>query len=156
MPSDMCCVFHPLKASCTLLAFADSKIAHPTYKFDLVLHRKDSSDIRLVQYLRFAMPPPLPPSELGHSLGARDARVTLGGHLDYVVRGPFPPALVSNDCRVDVAIYGKFAILPGKVSMLPRSVRIRRKRIQPLGSKLLLTTAIKVFVSCSTIKCNRK
>ena len=32
------------------------------------------------------MPPPLPPSELGHSLGPRDARVTLGGHLDYVVR----------------------------------------------------------------------
>ena len=32
------------------------------------------------------MPPPLPPSELGHSLGARDARVTLGGHLDYIVR----------------------------------------------------------------------
>ena len=34
------------------------------------------------------MPPPLPPSELGHSLGPRDARVTLGGHLDYVVRTP--------------------------------------------------------------------
>lgn len=31
------------------------------------------------------MPPPLPPGELGHSLGPRDARVTLGGHLDYVV-----------------------------------------------------------------------
>lgn len=34
------------------------------------------------------MPPPIPPSELGHSLGSRDARVTLGGHLDYVVREP--------------------------------------------------------------------
>ena len=32
------------------------------------------------------MPPPLPPGELGHSLGPREARVTLGGHLDYVVR----------------------------------------------------------------------
>ncbi len=31
------------------------------------------------------MPPPLPPGQLGHSLGPRDARVTLGGHLDYVV-----------------------------------------------------------------------
>ncbi len=32
------------------------------------------------------MPPPLPPGQLGHSLGPLDARVTLGGHLDYVVR----------------------------------------------------------------------
>lgn len=30
------------------------------------------------------MPPPLPPGQLGHSLGPLDARVTLGGHLDYV------------------------------------------------------------------------
>ena len=35
------------------------------------------------------MGPPLPPAQLGHSLGPRDARVVLGGHLDYVVRRPF-------------------------------------------------------------------
>lgn len=31
-----------------------------------------------------SMGPPLPPAQLGHSLGPRDARVVLGGHLDYV------------------------------------------------------------------------
>lgn len=142
---------------CTLQAsgtcrFQDS-ISH-IYGFDLALY-KDSSDVRLVRCLRFAMPPPLPPSELGHSLGPRDARVTLGGHLDYVVRGP-SSLLFPNDCRVVVAIDGKLVILPGKASLLPRSVRIRRKHIQQLGSKLLLTTANKVSVSCSTIKCNRE
>ena len=35
------------------------------------------------------MGPPLPPAQLGHSLGPRDARVVLGGHLDYVVRRSF-------------------------------------------------------------------
>ena len=76
------------------VAFADSKIAHRTYKFDLAGYRNDSSDVRLVRSLRLAMPRPLPPSELGHSLGPRDARVTLGGHLDYVVRGPLTLGLV--------------------------------------------------------------
>lgn len=63
------------------------QIADRTCEFDLVPRptAKDTSGVGWC--LSVAMPPPLPPSELGHSLGLRDARVTLGGHLDYVVRG---------------------------------------------------------------------
>jgi hypothetical protein len=31
------------------------------------------------------MGPPIPPGPLGHSLGPKDARVTLGAYLDYVI-----------------------------------------------------------------------
>ncbi len=62
---------------------ADSRIGPGMPKFDLPsnLH----SGKRILDSL-IVMPPPLPPGQLGHSLGPRDACVTLGGHLDYVVR----------------------------------------------------------------------
>ena len=106
------------------------------------------------------MPPPLPPGQLGHSLGPLDARVTLGGHLDYVVRTLERAGTRASLTKQHFGGHRHTIVacedMQDTPSEIVRSAPIPRRLTKPSEDKWAPTIRVKAFVLCFIIKCSRK
>ena len=77
------------------------------------------------------MPPPLPPAQLGHSLGPLDATVTLGGHLDYVVCAEAFQVAMKLQC-IDSSLYnGERECMDVQCPYSKKTYQTIRKQVSP-------------------------